>query len=126
VADERSDDPGVLGNLPRSRPGRRSAKRSSSSAAKGGARTTRAKTGGASPKARASAAKQRTRRSTTTTGARGKRSGASTAGSARRPQSAIRNPQSTDPLTQAVRLAGKVTELGVRTGVGVLKRLTRR
>ncbi len=100
-----SDEPGVLGNLPRERPGRRSEKR-----AAGGPppdRSGRAsKTGAARPKRTASprsaaAAKRGT-------------------GRAPRPTPPARQ---TDPLTGALKLAGKVAGVGLKTAGGVLRRL---
>jgi hypothetical protein len=111
VAGERDDEPGVMGNLPRSRPGRRSAKRGGSS--------TRAKTP-APPKKRAAA---------TRTSAAAKKKPAPRA----RPQAQRTRPapappaanKGNDPVGQAVELAGKVAALGVRTAAGIVKRLPR-
>jgi hypothetical protein len=111
VAD-RNDDPGVLGNLPRSRPGTRSSKRTAGDAATkrkqpaAGATARRSSTAARKP---ATSAKPRTRPA---------------AGKAREdaPPRPARN-QPADPVTQAVRLAGKVAETGVKTAVGILKRL---
>jgi hypothetical protein len=113
-------EPGVLGNLPRSRPGRRSTKRSA------GATPRKQPAAGASSKRGATA----TRAAATTP--RAKRStGARSSASTRPPRSAASErpaPQPSrqggdDPLTQAVRLGVKVAETGVKTAVGLLKRL---
>jgi hypothetical protein len=118
------DDPGVLGNLPRSRPGRRSDKRGTGAKKQPAAGGT-AKRG--STQARAAATSQRAKRP-----AGAKSTARSTAA---RPKAEQRPPQPTapprdsggdDPLTQAVRLGGKVVETGVKTGVGILKRITGR
>ena len=99
------DDPSVLGNLPRSRPGRRSTKRDA------------AKAGGAKPKPkRAASAKPRGQ-----------------AGSARaQARSAAKQPPPTrqpagpsDPVTGAIRLAGQVAGAGFKVAGEVLKRLPR-
>ena len=110
VAGERDDDPGVLGNLPRSRPGRRSDKRGASSA--------QAKKS-APPRKRAAtnrttaAAKKQAPRARPQAGAQQRP----------RPQPAARS--SSDPVTQAVELAGKFAAIGVRTAAGIVKRLPR-
>jgi hypothetical protein len=96
-----------MGNLPRSRPGRRSAKRSGS--------TTRAKT--------AAPAKKRT----TTRASTAAKKPAPRA----RPQAQRHRPapatarKGNDPVGQAVELAGKVAAIGVRTAAGIVKRLPR-
>jgi hypothetical protein len=107
VAPDRDDEPGVLGNLPRSRPGRRSDKRSGS--------TARAQKS-APPKKRAT---------TTSTSAR-KPASRTRPAQAQRPRPApARQSGGGDPLGQAVELAGKVAALGVRTAAGIVKRLPR-
>jgi hypothetical protein len=109
-----ADDPGVLGNLPRSRPGRRSEKRGGtwSEAAGSGAAA-----GGASE-----APKRQARARKTATASR------STASRKPQPRPAP-PPSSSDPLSDAIRLAGGVAEASVKTAVkvagGVLKRLPR-
>jgi hypothetical protein len=123
VAADDKDDPGVLGNLPRSRPGRRSDKRSTSA---GGTRKPRAATPKPSPKARASSTGQRAKRTTGgRAAARSESTAKNTAPSQRQP--AASSPQQgsggSDPLSSAVRLAGKVAETGVKTAVGIIKRL---
>jgi hypothetical protein len=115
------DDPGVLGNLPRSRPGRRSEKRSSGAGARkqpaAGATSKRGST-----QARASATAQRSKPSAATRKATTPRSTT--------PPRPTTPPRDTggggDPLSQAVRLGGKVAETGVKTAVGILKRLSGR
>jgi hypothetical protein len=108
VAADKNDDPGVLGNLPRSRPGHRSDKR--------GGRGT-----GAKP-AKARAAKAPSASATAS---------ARAARPARRPQSEPEAPRPRveadqhrgDPLSAAVHLAGKVAEAGLKTAGDLLRRL---
>ena len=89
------DDPSVLGNLPRSRPGRRSDKRA-------GAKSAAAKRSAASKSPRAKA-KPAARKPRATEGARA-------------------SAQSSDPVTGAIRLAGQVAGVGVKVAGEVLKR----
>ena len=105
---ERSDDPGVLGNLPRSRPGTRSSKRATGA----GAPAKKPSAARSSATARKSPGAAKPRKPATTPRAR-----TST------PPPRRQQPQPADPVTQAVRLAGKVAETGVKTAVGILKRL---
>lgn len=100
------DDPSVLGNLPRSRPGRRSAKREGPKAA-----------AGSTPKPRASAAKS---------------GGAKPKPKPKRAASVVKEPPPTrqpagpsDPVTGAIRLAGQVAGVGFKVAGEVLKRLPR-
>jgi hypothetical protein len=103
VAADKSDEPGVLGNLPRSRPGHRSDKRAAGS---------RGAAGGPSKTAGARRARPAPKPETP-----------------RRPApDAPRSPEppahrSIDPLTGAVRLAGKVAEAGFKTAGDLLRRL---
>jgi hypothetical protein len=111
VAAEETDQPGVLGNLPRSRPGQRSDKRG------GATRATAA--AGAKPTVRARPAPKRA------------------ASKARKPPSTARKPRAApreraepqpaptpaDPITLAFRTAGKVAEVGLKTASGILRRL---
>lgn len=101
------DDPGVLGNLPRSRPGRRSDKRDA------GKRGTQAK-----PAASRSASKQRAG------SARGKKA-ASSRRTSQRPASRPQARASTggDPVAGAIRLAGQAAALPFRVAGEVIKRL---
>jgi hypothetical protein len=94
----------VLGNLPRSRPGRRSDKR-----------------GGTTVKATAT-------KSSTTVKSTARSKPAARKPAARKPpkpapRPVAEEPRSTDPLTGAVRLAGKVAEAGLKTAGGLLRRL---
>lgn len=120
VAADGKDDPGVLGNLPRSRPGRRSDKRSSASSAR--TQSTSAKP---STKARASATSQRAKRSTGGRAASRSQPAAKTSAPSTRAeeQRAAQSSGGSDPISSAVRLAGKVAETGVKTAVGIIKRL---
>jgi hypothetical protein len=100
------DDPGVLGNLPRSRPGRRSDKRTAGKpAAK--ARTTAARQGAkprsSSSRAKGSAPPRRAQRSTL-------RAQPSRAGG-------------DDPIAGAIRLAGRAATLPLKVAGEVIKRL---
>ena len=142
-----SDDPGVMGNLPRSRPGRRSSKR-------GGGAGSEAKpetevTAASAPKAKSgkSAAGRAKKPATTKRTTAGKKTTAagSAPGSARgrasastrqrkaapvpQPDSAPRQEEatqgSTDPVTGAVLLAGRVVEGGMKVASGIIKRLPR-
>jgi hypothetical protein len=108
VAADRDDEPGVLGNLPRSRPGRRSDKRGGTST---GARAKK-------PPAKKPAA-ARAKPST-----RAKPRSRPQAQPRPRPAPAARK-SSPDPVGQAVELAGKVAAVGLRTAAGIVKRLPR-
>ena len=107
-----TEGPGVLGNLPRSRPGRRSAKRGSAAqpAAKPAPRraTTRVK-----PKPRPAQ----------TAGRTGRQSSRASRPAASRPPVRASSPGRGDPVTQAVKIAVKVTEVGIRAAGGILRRL---
>jgi hypothetical protein len=126
VAADKSDEQGVLGNLPRSRPGRRSAKRGS------GSRTaaTAAPAAKRAPSTRAKAARAKTSaKAKTRAQAKPSRTAAKPKPVPRpesKPTPPFPEPQAgggTDPLTGAVRLAGKVAEVGLKTAGGLLKRL---
>jgi hypothetical protein len=100
-----ADDGGVLENLPRSRPGRRSEKRASADAG--------------------TAAKR--------SGAGAKRSSSTSKGSARRPrrraQTALPQPparRSADPVGDVIRGAAKAAETGVRVAGAVAQEVLRR
>src|SRR4051812_31699505 len=142
VAADKSDEQGVLGNLPRARPGVRSSKRRGSSGTATGTEASGKASGKSAPaKARASAAagtKPNAESAPSKRAAAAPRpKPAKRAAAASRPKPAPpprpeRNaPQpptdqqrgSTDPLTGAVRLAGKVAEAGLKTAGGLLKRL---
>jgi hypothetical protein len=121
---DRDDDPGVLGNLPRSRPGTRSSKRNT-----GGTAAKRQPAAGATGRRASTAARTSATGGKKASGTRGTkaRKPAATAGSSQS-RSATPPPrrqpaQQPDPVTQAVRLAGKVAETGVKTAVGILRRL---
>jgi hypothetical protein len=153
-----TDDPGVMGNLPRSRPGRRSSKRggatgdsaakpatevtASSAPAKpktaNASKTTKA-TGGKSaagrstvkkPAAKPAAGKRTRTAGSTTTSARGRASAAQRKpsppqGDQGPPRQEQATHGSTDPVTGAVLLAGKVVEGGLKVAGGIIKRLPR-
>jgi len=93
------DDPSVLGNLPRSRPGRRSDKRT-----------------GAKPAAKGKPAPKASRTATT------KRAASKPRAQARPAAAARQSPQSSDPLSGAVRFAGQVAGAGFKVAGEVLKR----
>jgi hypothetical protein len=139
-----TDDPGVMGNLPRSRPGRRSSKRggatgestkpkaAAASKAAGGKSAAGRSTAKKPAAAKPAAAKRTRTAGSTTASARGRTS--ASAGQ-RKPsppqgdQGAPRQEQvtqgSTDPVTGAVLLAGKVVEGGLKVAGGIIKRLPR-
>lgn len=111
-----SDDSGVLGNLPRSRPGQRSDKR------RAGTRTPAA--AGPRPRkatAQSAAAKQRSRSGASPRTARPK--GAPRAAKQSRPAPTQAPRAASDPITEAVRVAAKLTEFGVGVAGGILRRL---
>jgi hypothetical protein len=103
VAAEKKEEPGVLGNLPRSRPGHRSDKRRDADGA----------ASAAVPKRRAAATTARTARPAPVPGPDRQR--------APRPEADAQH--SGDPLSVAVHLAGKVAEAGLKTAGGLLRRL---
>jgi len=118
-----SDDPGLLGNLPRSRPGTRSDKRASGVAAKPGS----AKAKPSAAKAKPSAAKAKPRPKAKA------RSAAKP-----RPQAKARlkvaNPkprpaperQAGDPVSEVLKAAGRLAGAGARTANGVTREILRR
>jgi hypothetical protein len=107
VAADKTDQPGVLGNLPRSRPGQRSQKRAAS-------RPAAAAASAAKPEARSgSAAKRAAARKRKPPAAAPRRERAA-------PEPA---PASNDPLSLAFRTAGKIAELGLKTAGGILRRI---
>jgi hypothetical protein len=111
VPPNRDDDPGVLGNLPRSRPGRRSDKRGGGAAAPKRAPAKKRATGSAASKA--SSSSQSTKRPASPPRARAQQ----------RPRPQAQRSSSGDPLSQAVQIAGKVAAVGVKTAAGIIKRL---
>jgi hypothetical protein len=144
-----TDDPGVMGNLPRSRPGRRSDKRASGTkAAGGGAKATgtgaKARAGGrpraARPKARPTTGTRPKARPTTGTRPAGTRPAAGTrarsSGPARgaqrstAPRTAVRDerieePQGQDPITAVLKLGMAVGDAGVKAVAKIVQRLPR-
>ena len=120
VAAGKSDEPGVLGNLPRSRPGHRSEKRGGGVRAAAAAGTAEA----AKVAERKPAASPRPKPSRRKPAAR-KPVARKPAGQPQheRPQVAAQAETSSDPLTGAVRLAGKVAEAGLKTAGSILRRL---
>ena len=124
-----TDDPGVLGNLPRSRPGRRSEKRGGTWSEAAGAA---AAAGSASeaPKRQARARKSGTAtRSTASHSAASRKPRASAGTRPAQPRPAPPPSSSSDPLSDTIRAAGGLAEASVKTAVkvagGVLKRLPR-
>lgn len=102
-----SDDPGLLGNLPRSRPGTRSDKRASSATAKPvAAKASPAKAKPPPPRAQPKA----------------------------KPRPKVANPkprpapetQSPDPVSEALKTAGRLAGAGARTANGVTREILRR
>ena len=113
----RTPDGGVLGNLPHSRPGRRSEKR--------GAGRPAAAAGAAAEKAEAAdsaAAKTPGRARRPAAQARGGAPEAN-AGAARRTPP---EPRSRGPVEDAVQLAGRIAGTGVRVAGGITKEVLRR
>jgi hypothetical protein len=121
VAADKTDQPGVLGNLPRSRPGQRSEKR-----------------GGARPAATAAAAKRKPATASKRTATRkpastARKPAARKSAAAAQPRERAAPPRersasqpaasSPDPLTFALRTAGKVAEVGLKTAGGILRRI---
>jgi hypothetical protein len=115
---DRDDEQGVLGNLPRSRPGRRSDKRGGGSAARA------KKTPAAAAKPAAS--KRTPRPSTPKRKPAAKPRATTQTRTQPRPAPAAASKSGSDPLGQAVQLAGKVAAIGVRTAADIVKRLPRR
>ncbi|MEA2373621.1 MAG: hypothetical protein QOD53_84 [Thermoleophilaceae bacterium] len=107
------DDRGVMGNLPRSRPGTRSAKRKSAGTPSGGA--SRAKSG-PKPAARSKSSSSSARK----TPAKPRTAAARPARP--RPEPSSRRP---DPVAEVVRLGVKVAGAGLGVAASVLKRLPR-
>ena len=106
---DKTDQPGVLGNLPRSRPGQRSEKRAAVAAKA-------AETATARKRARAPKRASTARKPASAAPPRRARAG---------DERAVPEPAPTpgDPLTIAFRTAGKVAELGLKTAGGILRRL---
>ena len=130
-----TDDPGVMGNLPRSRPGRRSEKRASevkpaSSRAQGsgtGAKSSAPRAKGTGTRSKASGT--RAKASGTRAKASGTRAKASTTG-ATSPPTAARDerteaPKGQDPITATLRLGMAVGDAGVKTLAKIVQRLPR-
>ena len=113
MAAERDDNSGVLGNLPRSRPGQRSTKRGTGSAARKPRAASSARSSTTNAKRSATAKPKRT----TTTAA------APPPERQRRAPAARKQPP--DPVGQAVQLAGKLATVGLKTATGIVKRLPR-
>jgi hypothetical protein len=122
------DDPGVMGNLPRSRPKTNAtepaaaskpaaAKTSTSKRATASRPAKRTTSSGGTAKARSS------RSSSPRTRARATQKPAEPATPQPQSQGEVRG--STDPVTGAVMLAGKVVEGGLKVAGGIIKRLPR-
>lgn len=129
MAADKSNDPGVLGNLPRSRPGQRSDKRGGTPAA---SPSTRAKVVKAKTTAKAKSSPAGTRKTATSSKKR--------APVAKKPAAPVketvtastteprtpppqRHDSGTDPVTGAVQLAGKVAATPLKVAAGILRRL---
>lgn len=134
------DDSGVMGNLPRSRPGRRSAKRDAASTPRAGAPAKPRSSGAANPRASASgkarsagAAPKRAgsaSRGRAASSSRGKpptRERARAASDERRRKVATAQSSSGgfDPIGDAVRVAGAVVGVGLRVAGGIARRIPR-
>jgi hypothetical protein len=119
-----SDDKGVLGNLPRSRPGRRSDKR-----AAGAGRPAEAAERAAERAEGRSARAARPPRSTAkrpAAGAPPKQRPAAAPRTGRRPAQPPPAGESGDPLGAAARTAAKAVGTGVRLGAGIAQEVLRR
>jgi len=110
-----SDDPGLLGNLPRSRPGTRSDKRASGVAAEPGSAKPKPR-----PKAKAGPAT--------------KAGPAAKARPKAKPRPKVANPKPRptperhmgDPVSEALKAAGRLAGAGARTANGVTREILRR
>jgi hypothetical protein len=112
--DPKTEDGGVLGNLPRTRPGRRSEKRSAGRPAEAaGAAAEKAEAGGG-----AAARTPRPKRATTRSRPAGARS--------RRPAEPAPEPSRGGPIGDVVHTAGKVVGAGARVAEGLAKEVLRR
>ena len=105
------DEGGVLGNLPRSRPGTRSQKRDSARAAESSGR-----------------AAQTAARAAETSERRSAKAAQPTRQASKRPQEAQRRPAEggPDPVGDAVRLAAGIAGTGLRVANGVTREVLRR
>jgi hypothetical protein len=116
VAAEESEQPGVLGNLPRSRPGQRSQKRAGARATKSGASGSGSSPAKPRPAAKRAATSARKRTAT-------RKPPAPSATRRKRPAP---EPEATssapDLITVPFRVAGKVAEVGLKTAGGILRR----
>jgi len=111
-----SDDPGVMGNLPRSRPGRRSEKRA------GGAK-------GPAKKPRKSATASKSTRATAKRPAAAKAPRARPSAE-RAPRTSVREerveaPQGQDPITAALRVGMTIGDAGLKAVAKLVERLPR-
>ncbi len=104
-----TDDGGVLGNLPRSRPGQRSEKRTGRTAAKAAARTERSKSEGAAP-----------------AGTARPKGDARQARPASEPREAPPASRSGDPVGDVIRTVTGVAATGARVAGGVAREVLRR
>jgi hypothetical protein len=102
-----AEDGGVLENLPRSRPGRRSAKRTTTTSAKAATRAERSGAKAAKPSAGESGAR-------------------STGGRSAPPGVEPLAPEPSDPVGDALRLATSIAATGARVANGVARELLRR
>jgi hypothetical protein len=122
MPEDDTSDGGVLGNLPRSRPGRRSTKRTSSSgspakAAGAAARKAEAKDSAAARPAPSTGPKSRARPKSAA-GPRRAEGAAAGEGAAQ--------PRRSDPVGDAVRAAAKLAGTGVNAAGGVAREVLRR
>jgi len=104
-----SDDPGLLGNLPRARPGTRSDKRASAGTPKAAAPKAKPKPrpAKAAPKATTPRAKPRAKPANP------------------KPRPVPESPAG-DPVSEALRAAGRIAGAGARTANGVTREILRR
>jgi hypothetical protein len=106
-----TDDSGVMGNLPRARPGRRSDKRGSASAKPSTGGRAKASTGARTAKRPAAAPRPATPKPKARAGTRNEPS---------RP-----TPERHDPVTDAVRIGVRIAGAGLGLAAGIARRLPR-
>ena len=120
MAADKSHDPGVLGNLPRSRPGQRSEKRGGTAAA---SPSTRAKVARAKTTAKAKSSSAGTRKRESAAPATAKKRPPAEPPRTSLPPQHQRHDSGSDPVAGAVQLAGKVAATPLKVAAGILRRL---
>lgn len=132
-----ADDPGVMGNLPRSRPGRRSEKRGGAAGSRGSKKPAAAEVKPTSAKSTRASSKPRAAAKPRATAAKPRasakpRTAAKPAGAARQdaPRTAVRDERveergGQDPITAALRAGMAVGDAGVKVLSKIVQRLPR-